>query len=140
MDSTKDGVNGKKEVNAGRKSYVVAISENLINSDRNSECIPTQIKENDVEVVVFDDIMVGEGSKRWDLTLCGFFVRYMMSVNELGYNLMRTYSRYGFKDIVDCNNRVFFMKFHHEEGLNQVVCNTPKLGRSGILGPRRVTS
>nr|GEV33887.1 hypothetical protein [Tanacetum cinerariifolium] len=61
MDSTKDGVSCKNAVNTGRKSFVVAISENLINSDRNLECIPTQIEENGVEVVVFDDIMVAEG-------------------------------------------------------------------------------
>ncbi|GJZ80588.1 zinc knuckle CX2CX4HX4C containing protein [Tanacetum coccineum] len=88
---------------SGRKSLVVAITENLLECDRNLECIPTKIDENGIEVVVFDDIMVDEGSKRWDLTLWG----------------------YGFKDIVDCNNGVFFMKFHHEEGLNQVVNNSP---------------
>nr|GFA52197.1 ATPase, F1/V1/A1 complex, alpha/beta subunit, zinc knuckle CX2CX4HX4C [Tanacetum cinerariifolium] len=71
MDSTRDGVSGKQEENTGRKSFVTAIFESLIDNDRNLECIPTEIDENSVEVVVFDDIMVAEGSKRWDLTLCG---------------------------------------------------------------------
>ncbi|GJU62426.1 RNA-directed DNA polymerase, eukaryota, reverse transcriptase zinc-binding domain protein [Tanacetum coccineum] len=65
---------------------------------------PTEIDENGIEVVVFDDVMVAEGSKRWDLTMCGYFVGYRMSVNELRYNLRRMWSKYGFKDIVDCNN------------------------------------
>ncbi|GJY45806.1 hypothetical protein Tco_0434869 [Tanacetum coccineum] len=103
-----------------RKTFVEAIAQNLMEYDKTLECIPTEIDENGVEVVVFDDIMVAEGSKRWDLTLCGFFVGYRMSVNELRYNLRRMWSRYGFKDIVDCHNGVFFMKFHHEEGLNQI--------------------
>ncbi|GJX13285.1 RNA-directed DNA polymerase, eukaryota, reverse transcriptase zinc-binding domain protein [Tanacetum coccineum] len=104
MDSTKEGVSGKKEVNTGRKSFVVVISESLIDSDRNLECIPTEIDENGVEVVVFDDIMVAEGSKR------------------------RMWSRYGFKDIVYCSNWVFFMKFHHEEDKIPIwvkLCNIP---------------
>nr|GEU94941.1 RNA-directed DNA polymerase, eukaryota, reverse transcriptase zinc-binding domain protein [Tanacetum cinerariifolium] len=84
MDSTRDGVSGKQEENTCRKSFVTAISVSLIDNDRNIECIPIEIDENGVEVVVFDDIMVAKGN------------------------------------IVDCNNRVFFMKFHHEEGLNQV--------------------
>ncbi|GJR90431.1 RNA-directed DNA polymerase, eukaryota, reverse transcriptase zinc-binding domain protein [Tanacetum coccineum] len=104
MDSTKEGVSGKKEVNTGRKSFVVVISESLIDSDRNLECIPTEIDENGVEVVVFDDIMVAEGNKR------------------------RMWSRYGFKDIVYCSNWVFFMKFHHEEDKIPIwvkLCNIP---------------
>ncbi|GJV93835.1 zinc finger, CCHC-type containing protein [Tanacetum coccineum] len=80
--------------------------------------IPTKIDENGVEVVVFDDVMVAEGSKRWELTLCGFFVGYRMSINELRYNLKRMWSKFGFKDIVDCHNGVFFMKFHYEVDLN----------------------
>ncbi|GJU02010.1 RNA-directed DNA polymerase, eukaryota, reverse transcriptase zinc-binding domain protein [Tanacetum coccineum] len=102
------------------------IVEDNCNEDAEVECIPTEMEENRVEVVVFDDIMVAEGSKRWDLTLCGFFVGYRMSVNELRYNLRRMWSRYGFKDIVDCNNGIFFMKFHHEEvPLLVKLCNVP---------------
>nr|GEU79134.1 RNA-directed DNA polymerase, eukaryota, reverse transcriptase zinc-binding domain protein [Tanacetum cinerariifolium] len=87
-----------------------------------------EIDENGIEVVVFDDVMLAEGSKRWDLTLCGFFVGYNMSINELRYNLRRMWTRYGFKDIADCNNGVFFMKFHHEEDKVPLwvrLCNIP---------------
>ncbi|GKD90562.1 hypothetical protein Tco_1366069, partial [Tanacetum coccineum] len=67
------GDSGKKEVNAGRKSFVEVISGSLSANDRSLECIPTKINDNEVKVVVFDDIMAVEGSKRWELTLCGFF-------------------------------------------------------------------
>ncbi|GJX38013.1 zinc knuckle CX2CX4HX4C containing protein [Tanacetum coccineum] len=121
----KAGDSDKKEGNTSRKSFIAAITYNLLKCDRNLECIPTEIDENGIEVVMFDDIMVAEGSKIWDLTLCGYIIGYKMSIKELRYNLRRMWSRYGFKDIVDCNNGIFFMKFHHEEGLNQVVNSGP---------------
>ncbi|GJW77794.1 RNA-directed DNA polymerase, eukaryota, reverse transcriptase zinc-binding domain protein, partial [Tanacetum coccineum] len=85
-DSVEKGDSGKKEVNAGRKSFVEVISGSLSANDRSLECIPTKINDNEVKVVVFDDIMAVEGSK---------------------------------------SNGVFFMKFRHEEGLNQVVNSGP---------------
>nr|GEY61927.1 hypothetical protein [Tanacetum cinerariifolium] len=69
--------------NAARKSFVEAIAQNLMKCDKALKSIPTEIDENGVEVVVFDDVMVAEGSKRWDLTLCAFFMGFRMSVNEL---------------------------------------------------------
>nr|GEX36890.1 RNA-directed DNA polymerase, eukaryota, reverse transcriptase zinc-binding domain protein [Tanacetum cinerariifolium] len=74
--TTKEGNSEKKVGYDGRKSFVAAISKNSLECDRNLECIPTEINENGIEVVVFDDVMVAEGSKRWDLTLCGYFVGY----------------------------------------------------------------
>nr|GFA76009.1 hypothetical protein [Tanacetum cinerariifolium] len=65
------------------------------------------------------------GSKRWEKTLCGYFVGYSMSVNELRYNLRRMRSRYRFKEIVDFNNGIYFIKFHSDEGLNHVVNSGP---------------
>ncbi|GKD27441.1 RNA-directed DNA polymerase, eukaryota, reverse transcriptase zinc-binding domain protein, partial [Tanacetum coccineum] len=121
--SNENGI--RQEEKQARKSFVEAITQNVLECDKSFECIPTEIDENGVEVVVFDDVMVAEGCKRWDLTLCGFFVGYRMSVNELRYNLRRMWSKFGFKDIVDFNNGVFFMKFHHEDGLNQVVNSGP---------------
>ncbi|GJZ55586.1 zinc knuckle CX2CX4HX4C containing protein [Tanacetum coccineum] len=104
MSSVEREVSGKKEINADRKSFIEAVFGSLNVTDRSLECIPIELDDNGVEVVVFDEIMVAEGSKRWELTLCGFFVGYKMSVNELRYNLRRMWSRFGFKDIVDYNN------------------------------------
>ncbi|GJW00449.1 hypothetical protein Tco_1555700 [Tanacetum coccineum] len=41
--------------------------------------IPIEIDCNGNEVMVFDDIMVAEGSKGWEKTLCAYFVRYGIS-------------------------------------------------------------
>nr|GEZ64141.1 hypothetical protein [Tanacetum cinerariifolium] len=105
-DGTSKDNGSKEEGKAGRKSFVEAIAQNLMECDKTRESNPTKIDENGVEVVVFDDVMVAEGSKRWDLTLCGFFVGYRMFVNELRYNLRRTWSKFGFKDIVDYNTEL----------------------------------
>nr|GEY94310.1 zinc knuckle CX2CX4HX4C [Tanacetum cinerariifolium] len=75
--------------------------------------------------MVFDDVMIAKGSMRWEKTLCAYFVRYGMSVNELRHNLRRMWSRCGFKDIVDYNNGIYFMKFNTDEGLELVYNNGP---------------
>ncbi|GJZ54069.1 hypothetical protein Tco_0608954 [Tanacetum coccineum] len=45
-----------------------AMSVSLIDNDRKLECIPIEFDENGIEVVVFDEVMVAEGIKRWDMT------------------------------------------------------------------------
>ncbi|GKF19027.1 hypothetical protein Tco_0067665, partial [Tanacetum coccineum] len=57
MDCTKGNDDGK-EFSDGRKLFVEAIYENLIINDRKLECIPTELDENGVEVVVFDEVLV----------------------------------------------------------------------------------
>ncbi|GJZ07558.1 hypothetical protein Tco_0541351 [Tanacetum coccineum] len=42
------------------------------------------------------------------------------------------WNRYGFKDIVDYNNGVYFMKFSNEEGLDSVVNNGTWMTTKGI--------
>nr|GEX36338.1 hypothetical protein [Tanacetum cinerariifolium] len=66
--------------------------------------IPTQIDFNGNEVVVFDEILVAEGTKRW----------------------------HGFGDIIDSNNGIYLTKFYNEEGLNFFVKNSPWMTTNGI--------
>nr|GEY61712.1 hypothetical protein [Tanacetum cinerariifolium] len=99
--------------------------ESVIDFDKKLADIPTEIDENGNEVMVFDDVMIAKGSMRWEKTLCAYFVRYGMSVNELRHNLRRMWSRCGFKDIVDYNNGIYFMKFNTDEGLELVYNNGP---------------
>ncbi|GJY27863.1 hypothetical protein Tco_0403630 [Tanacetum coccineum] len=65
---------------------------------------PLSVNSKKMEGGCFYDVMVAEGSKKWELTLCGYFVGYKIIVNELRYNLRRMWGRYGFKDIMDYNN------------------------------------
>ncbi|GKC32531.1 zinc knuckle CX2CX4HX4C containing protein [Tanacetum coccineum] len=108
-----------------RKSYADVIDEDMGELDKNLMDIPTELDSNGIEIVVFDDVMIAEGSKKWERTLCAYFVGYSMAVSELKYNLRKMWSRYGFKDIVDYNNGVYFMKFNNENGLQNVVNNRP---------------
>ncbi|GKB83265.1 RNA-directed DNA polymerase, eukaryota, reverse transcriptase zinc-binding domain protein [Tanacetum coccineum] len=48
-------------------------------------------KENEEgnKFVIFDDVILSEGYKKWDMTMCGYFVGHSMTVNELRYNLRK---------------------------------------------------
>lgn len=52
-------------------SYANATSQNLF--DKNLISIPIEIDESGIEVVVFNETLVAEGSKKWDMTFCGYF-------------------------------------------------------------------
>ncbi|GJT76140.1 zinc knuckle CX2CX4HX4C containing protein [Tanacetum coccineum] len=119
-----DGNHTKAKVSTGYrggKSYAGITINNLVEIDKNLVVVPTEMDCNGSEVVIFDEVMVAEGSKRWE----GYFMGYSMSVNELRYNLRRMWSRHGFKEIIDFNNWIYFIKFHSDEGLNHVVDNGP---------------
>nr|GEU39041.1 hypothetical protein [Tanacetum cinerariifolium] len=63
------------------KSYAkVAVKIKL---DRNRFSIPTSMNDNGDEVVIFDDEIVEEGSKKWITIVCGYFVGCNMSLAEL---------------------------------------------------------
>ncbi|GKG03402.1 zinc knuckle CX2CX4HX4C containing protein, partial [Tanacetum coccineum] len=126
--------------NKSSKSYADVTEKNVINFDKELLDIPTEIDSNSNEIVVFDDVMVALGSKRWERTLGGYFVRYGISVNELRYNIRRMWSRHGFKDIINFNIDVYFMKFNTSEGLDFIVNkgpwmvkNKPLIIQSGTL-------
>ncbi|GJT20249.1 zinc knuckle CX2CX4HX4C containing protein [Tanacetum coccineum] len=124
----------KNNVNqSNNKSYADVTGENVIDFERKLVVVPTEIDDNGVEVVVFDEVMVEEGSKRWEKTVCAYFVGYGMSVNELRYNLRKMWSRYGFKDIMDSNNGVFFIKFNTDDGIEFVVNKGPWLVKNKPL-------
>ncbi|GJY99384.1 zinc knuckle CX2CX4HX4C containing protein [Tanacetum coccineum] len=112
-------------IHKNSRSFAGVTGNNFMVFYKKLKEIPTELDENGNEFVVFDEILVAEGSKKWEKTLCGYFVGYRMSVNELRYNLRRMWGRHGFKDIVDYNNGIYFMKFHSETGLDFIVNNGP---------------
>ncbi|GJU75090.1 RNA-directed DNA polymerase, eukaryota, reverse transcriptase zinc-binding domain protein [Tanacetum coccineum] len=113
-DSDRKG-KGDEVCDQSQKSYVDAAGKGVIIFDKTLLNIPTEFDSNGNEIVVFDEVMIVEGSKRWEKTLYAYFVGYSMYVNELKYNLRKMWSRYGFKDIVDYNNGIYFMKFNTDE-------------------------
>ncbi|GJY36038.1 RNA-directed DNA polymerase, eukaryota, reverse transcriptase zinc-binding domain protein [Tanacetum coccineum] len=86
---------------------------------------PTEMDEEGNEFAIFNDVILSEGCKKWDMIVCGYFVRHNMTVNELRYNLRKMWGRKGFKDIIDVNNGVYFMRFYNEEGMDSVVNSGP---------------
>ncbi|GJQ90834.1 RNA-directed DNA polymerase, eukaryota, reverse transcriptase zinc-binding domain protein [Tanacetum coccineum] len=47
--------------------------------------MPVEIDEQGNEFVLFDETIISEGCKKWEKTLCGYFVGQSMSVNELSF-------------------------------------------------------
>ncbi|GJW58496.1 RNA-directed DNA polymerase, eukaryota, reverse transcriptase zinc-binding domain protein [Tanacetum coccineum] len=78
--------------------------------------------EDGREVVILDEELVKEGSRKWSLTLCGHFVGYKMTYYELRYNLVRMWGKYGLKEIVT-QNGVFPFKFRESDGMEFVLEN-----------------
>ncbi|GJZ51261.1 putative reverse transcriptase domain-containing protein [Tanacetum coccineum] len=113
--------NKNEGVNGNKKSYARATIGKQDDYSRKLFVKPTEMDMNGNEFVIFDETIINEGCKKWDLTLCGYFIGHNMTVNELRYNLRRMWGRKGFKDIVDVNNGMFFIKFHTREGLDDVV-------------------
>ncbi|GKE09151.1 hypothetical protein Tco_1412702 [Tanacetum coccineum] len=68
--------------NSVKQSYAHAVTklEQLIDNKPNS--VPTEIDENGNEFVIFDDELIKDGSRKWQLTLCGYFMGHNMSVYE----------------------------------------------------------
>ncbi|GJU19092.1 RNA-directed DNA polymerase, eukaryota, reverse transcriptase zinc-binding domain protein [Tanacetum coccineum] len=103
-------------------SYAKILNQKL---DNKLTRIPTVISDNGVEVVIFDDEIIKEGSKKWDLTVCGYFVGYKMSYQELRYNIFRMWGKYGLKNIITHGNGMYLFKFKNENGLSDVIENGP---------------
>ncbi|GKE27079.1 RNA-directed DNA polymerase, eukaryota, reverse transcriptase zinc-binding domain protein [Tanacetum coccineum] len=72
------------------------------------------------EVVVFDEEHVEIGSKKWELTLCGYLVGHTMSLPALSYHLRRMWSRFRFREIIDNGNGKWLFKFSNKQGMNKV--------------------
>nr|GEU69349.1 RNA-directed DNA polymerase, eukaryota, reverse transcriptase zinc-binding domain protein [Tanacetum cinerariifolium] len=108
--------NSQKGDKEGRKvSYANIMSNGSL--DNKLDLIPTEINKDGIVVVVFDEEIVNEGSKKWELTVCGYFVRYKMSYQELIYNLFRMWGKFGFQSIIPNGNGVFLFKFRNNEGI-----------------------
>ncbi|GKA34928.1 RNA-directed DNA polymerase, eukaryota, reverse transcriptase zinc-binding domain protein [Tanacetum coccineum] len=76
------GSNSQKGDKEGSKvSYAKIVNNNSL--DNKLDLIPTEINEDGIEVVIFDEEIVSERSKKWELTVCGYFVGYKTSYQEL---------------------------------------------------------
>ncbi|GKF52747.1 hypothetical protein Tco_0159657, partial [Tanacetum coccineum] len=78
--------NKEKENEQGKvksRSYADVAGQKVNMFDKNLLEIPTELDSDGNEIVVFDKVMIAEGSKRWEKTLYGYFVGYGLSVNEL---------------------------------------------------------
>ncbi|GKF08932.1 hypothetical protein Tco_0043156 [Tanacetum coccineum] len=57
--------------------------KHTIDSNGEQNSLSTVINEIGQKFVIFDDELVMEGSKKWEMSACGYFVGYRMSMQEL---------------------------------------------------------
>nr|GEU31677.1 hypothetical protein [Tanacetum cinerariifolium] len=109
----------QKENHEGYKfSYAKMVNNN--NPNNKLSLIPTEVNDNGIEVVIFDEEIVNEGNKKWELTVCEYFMGYKMSYQEMRYNIFKMWGKYGLKSVIPNGNGIFLFKFKSVEGLKSV--------------------
>ena len=108
--------------NCDNHSYADNVSKAEEVMDNKLNLIPTVINDGH-EYVIFDKELVKEGSKKWELFSCGYFVGYRMLIQELRYHLYRMWSKFGLKHILNNGNGMFV--FDNEQGLQNVIESGP---------------
>ncbi|GJR27109.1 RNA-directed DNA polymerase, eukaryota, reverse transcriptase zinc-binding domain protein [Tanacetum coccineum] len=114
--------NKEKDSNS-HKTFANMIKTDNDTNENKLNIVPLCVEEGR-EVVIFDEDLVMEGSRKWSLTLCGHFVGYKMTYYELRYNLVRMWGKYGLKEIITKND-VFLFKFRESDGMDFVLENRP---------------
>nr|GEX03552.1 hypothetical protein [Tanacetum cinerariifolium] len=123
VQSTPDKNNvSEVPMNIVNSSYAKVLNKSL---DNKLMLIPTKNGVDGIEVVIFDDEIVKEGSKKWELNVCDYFVGYKMSYQEHRYNLFRMWGKFGLKQIFPNGNGLFLFKFKSENGINDVIKSRP---------------
>lgn len=103
----KASVNDVTNDKTPKTSYADMTKSNTDSFNNKLSHIPTSIIEDGIEVVIFDEDIVTEGSKKWELTACGYFVGYKMYAQEINYLLFRMWGRHRLKSIMDIGNGTF---------------------------------
>ena len=82
---------------------------------------------NKGRIVVDMDPVIEEGSKKWGLTVVGYFVGMKMSYRDIVRHLKRMWRQYQLEEIIVNESGLYFFKFRTEEGLQALVENGPWL-------------
>nr|GEX51243.1 hypothetical protein [Tanacetum cinerariifolium] len=83
VDSVEEVIGVCSDNNGSNDGEGIEKENKILSDEISNDTVPTEFDDNGIEVVVFDEIMVEEGSKRWEKTVCAYFVGYGVSANEL---------------------------------------------------------
>ncbi|GKA88533.1 RNA-directed DNA polymerase, eukaryota, reverse transcriptase zinc-binding domain protein [Tanacetum coccineum] len=120
-------VSDEPAMSTGSSEKVKSSYSRILNNclDNKLTLIPTKVGDDGVEVVIFDDEIVKEGSKKWELTVCGYFVGYKMSYQELSYNLYKMWGKFGLKHVMPNGNGVSYSSLKIRKVIQSVIENGP---------------
>ncbi|GJU93316.1 hypothetical protein Tco_1318072 [Tanacetum coccineum] len=84
-DGNNEKYNGNG-VDTNRATYANQLIKDVIEVDNKFSFVPTTISENGIEVVIFDEELLHERSRKWKLTASDYFVGCKMSEDEESMN------------------------------------------------------
>ncbi|GJT93498.1 zinc knuckle CX2CX4HX4C containing protein [Tanacetum coccineum] len=91
--------------------------------------IPTMLKDDGNDVVIFDDELIEKGSVKWRNTVWGYFVGSKVSFNEARYHLRRMWYKFGLGEMQMNDKGILFAKFSDERGMEEVINSGPWMAR-----------
>nr|GEY86741.1 RNA-directed DNA polymerase, eukaryota, reverse transcriptase zinc-binding domain protein [Tanacetum cinerariifolium] len=119
IHSKTDTPNEKLRSNVSNTFFYVNVAAMNCNGNNKLEIVPLHFEDGN-EVVVFDEDFVNEGSMKWKLTICGYFVGCDMGISGLrsrNLGISAIASRVGKPMIMDqvtadmCHNKVGRIRF-----------------------------
>ncbi|GKB62957.1 RNA-directed DNA polymerase, eukaryota, reverse transcriptase zinc-binding domain protein [Tanacetum coccineum] len=122
MDETEVN-HGNNTQTAGKEGIKVSYA-NIASSnsfDNKLNLIPTETNEDGVEVVIFDEEIVSAGSKKWELTVCGYLIGYKCPIMSLDTIYSECGGKFGLKSIIPNGNGVFLFKFRSNKGIQSFI-------------------
>ncbi|PWA80359.1 hypothetical protein CTI12_AA195320 [Artemisia annua] len=128
IDTPVNEIDANKPGNSNNKDIIGTSYANVVKKDEFPKellYILTEMNEAGNEVVVFDEMLVKNGSERWRLTACGQFIGFNMHISELRYNIRRMWSKFGVTDISASKNGQYLFMFRDIDGLNSVIDQGP---------------
>lgn len=117
----------KKNGNASKPmSFSSVVQGSNFGGSNELKLIPCS-KNNEGKLVVEMDPIIEEGSKKWNLTVVGYFVGFKMSYREIVGHLKRMWGEYQLEEIIVNESGLYFFKFKSDNGLQGVIENGPWL-------------
>ncbi|GJT82248.1 RNA-directed DNA polymerase, eukaryota [Tanacetum coccineum] len=101
------------------------LEEEMETQNSCEDCQNVKEASSSNEFLIFDDELVMEGSKKWEMSACGYFVGYRMYMQELNYHLYRMWKKFGLKHTLNNGNAIFVFKFNNSQGLQIVIESGP---------------
>nr|GEX49574.1 ribonuclease H-like domain-containing protein [Tanacetum cinerariifolium] len=92
----KSGINGcSTKENVEINSFATAVRNNNAVMNNKLDFIPPDLNDKGDDIAIFEEELVQEGCRKWDMNICGYFVGSQMLLAEVKYNVRRIWGKHG---------------------------------------------